>query len=184
MQKTASKKQLILEKWEHFENGKKWPQCKGYSPCKILTSGQKLKLPKTWQKSLYKHIRVVLCKKWLQKTANIWEMGAFWKWPKMGTLQRLQPMQNNHFGSKIKNAKKGAKNDSTTTLELLCSKNLSKKQLVLEKWSHFENGRKWPQYKGYRACKILTLAQKLKMQNRCEKRFYDHIRVVVRQRRF
>ena len=41
-QKNGSKKQVIFEKREHFENGQKWPQCKGYSPCKILSLGQKI----------------------------------------------------------------------------------------------------------------------------------------------
>ena len=65
------KKQVIIEKCEHFQNGRKWPQCKGYYPCKILSLGQKIKLPKTCEKQLYKLIRVVLCKKRLQKTGNI-----------------------------------------------------------------------------------------------------------------
>ena len=76
-EKDGSKKQLILGKWEHFENGQKWPECKGYSPCKILSLGQKIKLPKTCQKRFYKHIRVVLCKKRLEKTANIRKIRAF-----------------------------------------------------------------------------------------------------------
>ena len=57
-------------------------------------------------------------------------------------------MQNTHFGPKIKTAlnmpkiltwdqklkmQKGGKNDCTTTLEFLCEKNASKKQLILEK---------------------------------------------------
>ena len=73
--KNGSKKQLLLEKWEHFQNGQKWPQCKG----KILSLGQKIKLPKTCEKRLNKHIRVVLCKKRLKKTANIRKMRVFWK---------------------------------------------------------------------------------------------------------
>ena len=87
--KNGSKKQLIFEKWEHFENCQKWSQCKGYSPCKILSLGQKIKLPKTCEKRFYKHITVVLCKKRLEKTANIRKMRAFWKLPKMVTMQRL-----------------------------------------------------------------------------------------------
>ena len=51
--------------------------CKGYSPCKILTLGQKLKFQKTCQNPFYKSFRVVLCKKPLQKTLNIREMRAF-----------------------------------------------------------------------------------------------------------
>ena len=35
---------------------------------------------------------------------------------------------------------KGAKNDCTTTLELLCAKNQSEKDLIFEKWEHFKNG--------------------------------------------
>ena len=36
-----------------------------------------IKFPKTCEKRFYKHIRVVLCKKRFQKTANIREMTAF-----------------------------------------------------------------------------------------------------------
>ena len=114
MQKTAPKKQLIFEKWEHFENGQKWPPSKGYRLGKIVTLGQKLKMHKIMLETFLQHIAVVLCKKRLQKTASIREMRAFWKWPKMATKQRLQACQNHHFGSKIKNAQKHAKNVSTT----------------------------------------------------------------------
>ena len=71
------------------------------------------------------------------------------------------------------------KNDSTITLELLYGKNGSKKRLIFEKWKHFENSQNWPRGKGYRLCKIASLGQKLKMPKTCEKRFYNHIRVVV-----
>ena len=37
----------------------------------MVTFGQKLKVPKTCDKTLYKHIRLVLFKKRLQKAANI-----------------------------------------------------------------------------------------------------------------
>ena len=53
--------------------------CKGYSPCKILTLGQKLNFQKTCQNPFYKSFTVVLCKKLLQKTLNIREMRPFWK---------------------------------------------------------------------------------------------------------
>ena len=96
--KNGSKKQLILEKWEHFENGRKWPPSKGYRLCKIVTLAQKLKMHKNMLKTFLQHIAVVLCKKRLEKTANFGKMRAFWKWPKMATKQ------NRHFGSKIKNA--------------------------------------------------------------------------------
>ena len=69
--KNGFKKQLIFEKSDHFENWKKWPLCKGYSLCKMVSLAQKLKIPKTCDKRLYKHIRLVLFKKRLQKAANI-----------------------------------------------------------------------------------------------------------------
>ena len=53
--------------------------CKGYSPCKILTLAQKLKFQKTCQNPFYKSFTVVLCKKPLQKTRNLREIGAFSK---------------------------------------------------------------------------------------------------------
>ena len=156
--KKRLKKQLIFEKWEHFENGQKWSSSKGYRLCKIVTLGQKLKMHKNMLKTFLQHVAVVLCKtrlqktdnirkmrafwkwqpskgyrlckivtlgqklkirknmlktflqhtavvllkNWLHKTANIRKMRAFWKWPKMATKQRLQTLQNRHFGSKIK----------------------------------------------------------------------------------
>ena len=108
--KNGSKIQVIFEKWEHFENGQSWPQCKDYSPCKILSLGQKIKLSKTCE------------------------------------------------------------NVSTNTIEMFYVKNGSKKQLILKKWEHFENGQKWPQCKGYSPCKILSLGQKIKLLKICEKR--------------
>ena len=67
------------------------------------------------------------------------------------------------FGKKIP---KTAKNDCTTTLELLCARNRSKKHLTFEKREHFENGQNWPRCKGHSLCKMLNLAQKLKMPKR------------------
>ena len=87
--KNGSKKQLIFEKWDHFKNWQKCPQYKGYRLWNLVSLGQKLKMPKTCDKTLYKHIRLVLCKKRLRKAANIWEMRPFWKLAKMATMQRL-----------------------------------------------------------------------------------------------
>ena len=60
-----------------FENGQKWPPSKGYSPCKIVTLGQKLKMQNNMLKTFLQHIAVVLCKKRLQNKANIRKMRAF-----------------------------------------------------------------------------------------------------------
>ena len=44
---------------------------------KMVSLGQKLKMPKTCEKLFYKNVRVVLRKKALGKTANIREMAKF-----------------------------------------------------------------------------------------------------------
>ena len=46
LSKSGSKKQLIFEKLQHFENGQKWPQFKGYNPQKIPSLGDKVKMLK------------------------------------------------------------------------------------------------------------------------------------------
>ena len=65
--KDGSKKQLIFEKWEHFENCLKWPPRKRYRLCKIVTLGQKLKMHENMLKTFLQHIAVVLCEKRLEK---------------------------------------------------------------------------------------------------------------------
>ena len=77
---------------------------------------------------------------------------------------------------KNSNGKRRVKNDSTSTLELFCAKNCMKKHQIFEKWDHFENR---PSCKGYRLCKMVSLAQKLKWPKTCEKRFCRHVRVVL-----
>ena len=78
----------------------------------------------------------------------------------------------------LKNSKgqKSVKKVSTRTLQLFCTKNRLKKQQIFEKWDHFE---KWPCCKGYRLCKMVSLAQKFKWPKTCEKRFSKHVRVVL-----
>ena len=68
------KKHQISEKSDNFE---KRPYCKGYSACKgyslgeMRSLGQKLKMPKRYDKRFFKNVRVVLCKKPLQKISNL-----------------------------------------------------------------------------------------------------------------
>ena len=138
--KKRSKKHLIFEKWQHFQNGQNWPWCMGYSPCKMVSLGQKLKIRKRCEKRFYDHIKLVVCKKPLQKPPNIRKITALRRWLKLATM----PMQNGQFGSKNKKWQKGAKNDCATTLNLLCAKNRSKKNLIFEKLQHFENGENCP----------------------------------------
>ena len=158
----------------------------------MVSLAQKIKLLKRCQKGLQRHLAILLCKKWLQKTPNVREKTSFRKWPQLPTMQRLQAFQNGQFGSKIKiaknmpktsletpqscsvqktapentqywrndnfskiakighnakaigfakwsvwlkieNCQKHAKNVSRDTLKFFCTKNGSKKHLVLEK---------------------------------------------------
>ena len=150
----------------------------------MVSLGPKLKTPKTCDKRLYQHIRLVLCKKRLQKAANIWEMRPFWKMAKMATMQRLLPLQSGQFRSKIKIAKKMGKEAVEAHYSCFMQKKKgSKKQLIFEKWHHFENWQKWPQCKSYSLCKMVGLGQKLKMPETCDKRLYKHIRLVLCKKR-
>ena len=167
--KDGSKKQLLFEKWEHFENIQKWPPSKGYRPCNILTSNQKLKMHKNMLKIFLQNIAFALCKKRLQKAVNIRKMRAFWKLPKMATKQRLKTLQNRHFGSKMKNA---CYKRFYNTLQLIYAKKGSKKQLIFERWEDFENSQKWPPSKGYRLCKVVSLGQKLKMPKKTYYKYF------------
>ena len=92
-------------------------------------------------------------KKPLQKTPKIEKMTVSENSQNWQRCMGYSPMQNTQFGSKLQNAKnvrkvknaknvrkvkiqkwqKGAKNDCTTTLALLCAKNRSKKRLIFEK---------------------------------------------------
>ena len=46
---------------------KGYSPCQCYSHCKMVSLGQKLKMRKTCEKRFYKNIRVILCKKLLEK---------------------------------------------------------------------------------------------------------------------
>ena len=130
-------------------------------------------MPKTCEKRFYKNIRVVLCKKPLVKTPNIPKMRRFSKWvilQRLQTMQRLQPLQNGQFGSKIKNAK----NMQKTILQEHQSCFVRKTARKNTKYSRNETILKI----GY-LCKILTLGQKLKFQKTSQNPFYKSFRVVL-----
>ena len=55
----------------------------------MVSLGKKLKMPERCEKWLYDHIRVVMCKKALEKTPDIAKMAAFWKWPKLANMHGL-----------------------------------------------------------------------------------------------
>ena len=66
-----------IRKKEHFDIGQGWLRRKGYSLCKMVSLGQKLKMPKRCEKQLYEHIKFFLCQKALQNTPNVREMTPF-----------------------------------------------------------------------------------------------------------
>ena len=89
-------------------------------------------------------------------------------------------MQNPHFGSKIKIPKNMLK----LILEMIyrcCVQNTAPKNT---KYSRNESIFKIGHHacKGYSPCRILTLAQKLKLQTTCQNPFYKSFRVVFVQK--
>ena len=68
-------------------------------------------------------------------------------------------------------------------MQLFYAENGSKKQLISEKFDHFKNWQKWPPSKGYSLCKMVTLSQKIKMQNSMLKTFLQDIAVVLCKKR-
>ena len=93
--KDRLRKHQIFEKWDEFENR---PSCNGYSLCKIVSLGQKLTFKETCDKRFFNHVRLVLCKKPIEKTPNVGEMRRFWK---SAIMQGAVAFENSQFCSKI-----------------------------------------------------------------------------------
>ena len=103
---------------------------KGSPPCKMLSLGQKLKMPKSCEKPFFKNITVVLCKKPLEKTPNIPEMRRFWK---MGYLPKAIAFAK--WSVWVKNLKMPTPCEKlfyTNIRVLLCKKPLEKKTNIRE----------------------------------------------------
>ena len=122
----CKKKNQILQKWDHFENR---PSCKGYRLCKMVSLGQKFKWPKRFQKRFYKQVRVVLCKKPLQKTPNFPEMRPSWK---SAILQRHTLCKMVSMGQNFKSPKTCEKRFYKHVRVLLCKKPLEKAPNIRE----------------------------------------------------
>ena len=58
----------IFEKWDDFEYWKKLCPCKGYSLCKIISLGEKIKLPLPYEKRIYRQNGLTLFKKGSKNT--------------------------------------------------------------------------------------------------------------------
>ena len=171
LEKTAN-----IAKMRAFWKCQKWPPSKGYRLCKIVTLAQKLQMHKNMLKTFLQHIAVVLCKKRLEKTANIAKMRAFWKWPpskgyrlcKIVTLAQKLQMHKNMLKTFLQHI-----------AVVLCKKRLEKTANIAKMRAFW----KWPPSKGYRLCKIVTLAQKLQMHKNMLKTFLQHIAVVLCKKR-
>ena len=94
VQKTAEKRLDIREMRQFWKSA----IMQRLQPMQNAYNGSKSKFQKICQNLFYKSFRVVLCKRQLKKTLNIGQMTPFLK---SAIMQRLQPMQNPHFGSKI-----------------------------------------------------------------------------------
>ena len=161
MEKNGSEKQLIFEEWEHSKTDQKWPQCKGYSPCKLL-SLDKNKIATRCQNVSTNALKLFCGKNGSLKHLIFEKWEHFQndrKWPQ---CKGYGPCKLLSLDQKIK-LLKHAKNVSTNALNLFYAKNGSEKQLIFEKWEHSKNDQKWPQWKGYSPCKILSLDQKIKL---------------------
>ena len=147
--------------------------------------GQRLKMPKRYEKRFFNNVTVVLCKKTARKKTKysrnetIFKIGHLSK-----AIAHAKAVNLAKCSVGVKNLKcqKDMKNDSLTTLELFCAKNLWKKHQISEKSDNFE---KRPSCKGYSACKgfslgeMRSLGQKLKRRKTCEKQFFKNVAVFL-----
>ena len=128
---------------------------------------KKLKIPNTCKKPFYKNIWVVVCKKPFEKNIKylrnetILKIGHLTK-----AIAHAKAIAFAKWSVWVQNYKchKHVKNHSTSTLQLFCVKNYSKKHQVLEKWDDHENRSSYKGYspcKGYSLRKMVGLGQKL-----------------------
>ena len=155
--------------------------CKGYSLCKMLSFGAKIKNSKNMQKTILQEYYSCSVEKAAPKNtkysrhATILKIGHLAK-----TIAHEETIAFAKWWVWVKNQKcqKHAKNHSTMTLQLFCAKIRSKKSQIFKKWDNFEKAL-FSAGKGYNLCKMFSFGQKLKMPETCEKRFYKNIKVVL-----
>ena len=150
-----------------FENGENWPICMGYCPCKMVSLGPKLKMPKRCEKWLYDHIRVVICKNRSKKHLILEKLGHFENGQNWPIWMGYSPCKMVNLGPKLKMPERYEK-WLYDHIRVVIWKNRSKKHLILEELEHFENGQNWPICMGS-PCKMVSLGPKLKMPERYEK---------------
>ena len=159
---------------------------KGYSPCKMVSLGQKLKMPKTCKKTFFKNIQVVLRKKPFEKTPNIRENRRLWKWAISGKgyspCKGYSPWKMVSLGQKVKMPKTCEKPFYRNIRVVLRKKPFQTTPNIREMrpiWKSAISGKGYSPCKGHSLCKMVSLGQKLKMLKTCEKPFFKNIRVVL-----
>ena len=138
--------------------------------------GSKIKIPKNMSKSILQIIQSCSVIKTAPKNTKYSRNESILK-NRPSCMQRLQPMQTPHFGSKIKIPK----NMSKSILLIISSCSVQKTATKNTKYSRNESILKIRHHacKGYSPCKILILAQKLKFQKKCQNPFYKSFPVVL-----
>ena len=141
--KKRFQKTLHIQDMRRFWKLLKWSLCKGYSLCKMVILGQKIKLPKTWEKRFYKHITDVLCQRRLQKTLHIREVRRFWKLEKWPLCKGYSLCKMVILGQKIKLPKTCEKRFYNHITDVLCQRRLQK-TIHIREMRRFWKLEKWP----------------------------------------
>ena len=171
MQKNGSKKQLIFEKWDHFENWQKSLLCKGFSLWKMVSYVQKLKkCKKNTENDSRSTIKFFQAKNASKKQLIFEKCDHFENWQKWLLSKGYSIWKMVSLSQKIKFQKKNKGKHSRSTIKLFHAKNGFTKQLIFEKWDHFENWQKSLLCKGFSLWKMVSLVKKLKMQKKYRKR--------------
>ena len=181
-----SKKHQILEKGDDFESRpscKGFSPCKGYSLCKMVSLGEKLKIPKTCEKAFHKNIRVVLCKKPLEKNTKYSKNETIMKIGHLAkAIAHAKALRFGKWSVWIKNWKCQKKAIYRSFRVVLCKKPLEKNPTIQkmrqEKTPNIRKMRKFwklalSPWKGYSRCKMISLAQNIK------KPLYKKTRIVL-----
>ena len=104
MEKAAPKTANIRKK-RRFQNLPKMATMQKLQPLQNALFGSKVKITKNTQKTTREAHQSCCMEKAAPKTANIRKKRRLQNLPKMATMQRLQPLQNAQFGSKLKISK-------------------------------------------------------------------------------
>ena len=151
--KKRSKKTTNIREMRHFQNGQ---SSKGYSPCKILNLGQKLKFQKNMSKSILQILYSASLQKNRSKKHQIFKKLNHFE--NRSSCKGYSPCKILILGQILK-FHKTCENPFYKSFTIVLCKNPSQKTSNIREMRDFENG---PLCKGYSPCKILTLGQKLK----------------------